>query len=370
MTSIFSREIDDEVISTLFYGDGSTAQVSVNWSDESYRKMTTKVSLWGTGGRIYADRQECQVYLARHGSDPARLPTGLERPLHDRAHGAGLASTFAARSTAPSSTASSSGSRAAIPDGPNGFDSAAATDRVIAMMVADAAKGVRDAGDRGVGRRAEPRAALPAPAAERHEAVAVRRVRAERREGGGPAALRRQPVLRRQPHVRGEGPSPGDAVPGRSTRSSTSSTPPTTRASAPSCARRTIGSAVCDHVRADPDRYRDFTFYPCMPYAHKYANAVTENGMLGAVRRFLPDEGLLDAALRGGASVATKDIEGLTTLLIDAEMKMFDGLSHPGHLPAERRRRPAARPRLQGRLPGLRRPRRATATTPSRASSR
>ncbi len=37
-----------------------------------------------------------------------------------------------------------------------------------------------------------------------------------------------------------------------------------------------------------------------MPYAHKYANAVTESGMLGAVERFLPDEGLFDAAVRGG----------------------------------------------------------------------
>ena len=34
-----------------------------------------------------------------------------------------------------------------------------------------------------------------------------------------------------------------------------------------------------------------------MPYAHKYANAVTEDGMLGAVKRFLPDEGLLNAAV-------------------------------------------------------------------------
>jgi hypothetical protein len=86
---------------------------------------------------------------------------------------------------------------------------------------------------------------------------------------------------------------------------------------------------VCDHVRADPERYADFTFYPCMPYAHKYANAVTENGMLGAVKRFLPDEGLFDAAVRGGSSMAKKDIEGLTTLLIDAEMKMFSGLRTP-----------------------------------------
>ena len=86
---------------------------------------------------------------------------------------------------------------------------------------------------------------------------------------------------------------------------------------------------VCDHVRADPDRYSGLTFYPGMPYAHKYANAVTENGMLGAVKRFLPDEGLFNAAVRGGSSVARKDIEGLITLLIDAEMKMFDRLRTP-----------------------------------------
>jgi hypothetical protein len=86
---------------------------------------------------------------------------------------------------------------------------------------------------------------------------------------------------------------------------------------------------VCDHVRAHPDRYAGLHFYPGMPYAHKYANAVTENGMLGALRRFLPDEGLVNAAIRGGRSAAAKDIEGITTLLIDAEMKMFQGLSAP-----------------------------------------
>ena len=88
-------------------------------------------------------------------------------------------------------------------------------------------------------------------------------------------------------------------------------------------------SSVCDHVRAHPERYANFKFYPGMPYAHKYANAVTEYGMLGALKRFLPDEGLMDAAVRGGRSMARKDIEGITTLLIDAEMKMFEGLSIP-----------------------------------------
>jgi hypothetical protein len=86
---------------------------------------------------------------------------------------------------------------------------------------------------------------------------------------------------------------------------------------------------VCDHVRANAAIYTDFVFYPGMPYAHKYANAVTDNGLLGAVRHFLPSEGLLDAAMRGGASAARRDIEGITTLLIDAEMKMFEGLETP-----------------------------------------
>lgn len=88
-------------------------------------------------------------------------------------------------------------------------------------------------------------------------------------------------------------------------------------------------SEVTDHVRAHPDRYADMTFFPCMPYAHKYANAVTEDGFLGAIRKFLPEEGLLDSIARGTSSFARKDIEGVTTLLIDAEMKMFEGLSTP-----------------------------------------
>ncbi len=86
---------------------------------------------------------------------------------------------------------------------------------------------------------------------------------------------------------------------------------------------------VADHMRANPTKYADFTFYPCMPYAHKYANAVTEDGMLGALKRFTPDEGLLSATIKGGMSFARKDIEGITKLLIDAEMKMFHGLKTP-----------------------------------------
>lgn len=60
---VFSEGTDDQVFSTLRWNEGPTAQLSVNWSDESHRKMSTKVSMIGTNGRLYADRQECQLYL-------------------------------------------------------------------------------------------------------------------------------------------------------------------------------------------------------------------------------------------------------------------------------------------------------------------
>lgn len=86
---------------------------------------------------------------------------------------------------------------------------------------------------------------------------------------------------------------------------------------------------ICDYIRGDPDRYKDFQFYPCMPYAHKYANAVTERGILGALKHFLPKEGALRAFVQGGVSIARKDLDTLAGLLIDAELKMFRGLKTP-----------------------------------------
>jgi hypothetical protein len=86
---------------------------------------------------------------------------------------------------------------------------------------------------------------------------------------------------------------------------------------------------VCDHMRANPARYSDYLFYPCMPYAHKYANAAAEDGMMGAIKRFTPQGGMINAAIRGGMSMVTKELDGITTVLIDAEMRMFHGLKTP-----------------------------------------
>lgn len=73
---VFSRDVDDEVYCTLHYANGASGQLCVNWSDESFRKMSTKVSLWGTKGRVTADRQECQIYLREPCDALPDTPTG------------------------------------------------------------------------------------------------------------------------------------------------------------------------------------------------------------------------------------------------------------------------------------------------------
>jgi len=60
---VFSKDVDDEVYCTLHFSDGGSGHLSVNWSDESQRKMSTKVTVWGTNGKLVVDRQEVQIYL-------------------------------------------------------------------------------------------------------------------------------------------------------------------------------------------------------------------------------------------------------------------------------------------------------------------
>lgn len=75
LNKVFSRDVEDEVYSTLFFADGKTGQIAANWSDESHRKMSTRITVWGKNGRIAADRQEVQVFL-REGPNEAQ---GLEK---------------------------------------------------------------------------------------------------------------------------------------------------------------------------------------------------------------------------------------------------------------------------------------------------
>lgn len=85
---------------------------------------------------------------------------------------------------------------------------------------------------------------------------------------------------------------------------------------------------VCDHMRANPERYDEYIFYPCIPYAHKYANAVTELGMLGTLKKFTSGN-ILGTIAKGGKAIAMKDSIAMMQIMIDAEMKMFAGLNTP-----------------------------------------
>ena len=89
------------------------------------------------------------------------------------------------------------------------------------------------------------------------------------------------------------------------------------------------GLQSCRRIRKEPGKWDGFNMYPGMPYAHKYANAVTELGYFEALRKFLPKDGLVDTVLRGSKAVVTQDVRAVIGLLIDAEMKMFHGLKTP-----------------------------------------
>ena len=88
---------------------------------------------------------------------------------------------------------------------------------------------------------------------------------------------------------------------------------------------------LCDHFRANPDKYSDIRLYPSMPYAHKYANAVNEKGMMGALGEFMftgrTAGQAISTVIRGGKTIINKDMIEVMKLLVDAEMRMFRGLN-------------------------------------------
>src|SRR5216684_2543172 len=85
---------------------------------------------------------------------------------------------------------------------------------------------------------------------------------------------------------------------------------------------------ICDHMRANRARYKDFVYFPCMPYAHKYANAVSQVGVMEAIQRFAVG-GVMSTLMRGAVGTLTRDMYALMRLLVDAEMKRFEGLNTP-----------------------------------------
>ena len=87
-------------------------------------------------------------------------------------------------------------------------------------------------------------------------------------------------------------------------------------------------AGICDHMRKNPAKYGDFKFFPGMPYAHKYANALTELGILGTLQAYIPGN-IFAVTGKAGLAYLRKDFPSLMELLVDAEMKMFEGMNTP-----------------------------------------
>jgi hypothetical protein len=85
---------------------------------------------------------------------------------------------------------------------------------------------------------------------------------------------------------------------------------------------------ICDIIRANPEKYKNYKILPCMPYAHKYANAVTELGIAGTLKQYVPGN-FFGSLFKGGMAYLSKDYESIMELMIDAEMKMFKGINTP-----------------------------------------
>lgn len=88
LKSMFSKDVEDAVYASFTYDSGMTGSIATNWSDESFRKMTTRITVNGSKGKIYADRQEVHVWLRDEAGFESyssgwtiRYITELQRPV-------------------------------------------------------------------------------------------------------------------------------------------------------------------------------------------------------------------------------------------------------------------------------------------------
>lgn len=74
LKSIYSKNVDDSVYALVGTKSGASGVISVNWSDETYRKMSTSITIIGTEGKIESDANELKVYFKGD-----KLPKGYSK---------------------------------------------------------------------------------------------------------------------------------------------------------------------------------------------------------------------------------------------------------------------------------------------------
>lgn len=63
LKSIYSKGVEDAVYCSLTLASGLSGSISVNWSDETYRKMSTTITVQGKNGKIICDATEIKIFL-------------------------------------------------------------------------------------------------------------------------------------------------------------------------------------------------------------------------------------------------------------------------------------------------------------------
>jgi predicted dehydrogenase len=63
LKQFFSKDVEDAVYSIITLENGISGALLVNWSDETYRKMSTSITVLGKKGKIICDATEIKIYL-------------------------------------------------------------------------------------------------------------------------------------------------------------------------------------------------------------------------------------------------------------------------------------------------------------------
>jgi predicted dehydrogenase len=65
LKSFYSKGVEDAVYSLLKLENGLSGTLLVNWSDETYRKMSTSLIIQGKNGKIICDATEIKIFLKK-----------------------------------------------------------------------------------------------------------------------------------------------------------------------------------------------------------------------------------------------------------------------------------------------------------------
>jgi predicted dehydrogenase len=75
LSKVYSKQVEDIVSTSLFYDDGLSGTMYVNWSDASYRKPTNKFEVFGSAGKIQVDQHGAKIHL-KQANQEHRLKEG------------------------------------------------------------------------------------------------------------------------------------------------------------------------------------------------------------------------------------------------------------------------------------------------------